>query len=48
MVTALVEATGHSYGELMSTPYEDVLQMNVDALAHAEAKEEALEDEHDI
>ena len=43
MVAALVEKTGHGYQELMESPYEDVLQMNVDVLAHAEAQEEALE-----
>ena len=46
MVAALVEATGHSYGELMKSPYEDVLQMNVDALAHAEAKAEARQQDY--
>jgi len=45
MVAALVEATGHGYGELMEAPYEDVLQMNVDALAASEAREEAMDNE---
>jgi hypothetical protein len=45
MVAALVEATGHGYGELMETPYEDVLQMNVDALAVSKARKEAMENE---
>lgn len=41
MVVVLVERTGHSYQELMEAPYEDVLQMNVDALADARSREEA-------
>lgn len=43
MVAALVERTGHGYKELMDTPYEDVLQMNVDVLAQASAEQEAMD-----
>jgi hypothetical protein len=45
MVAALVERTGHGYQELMKTPYEDLLQMNVDILAQAKAEEKAIERE---
>jgi len=48
MVAALVEATGHGYQELMQAPYDDVLQMNTDALAHAKAQEEAMNDKYDL
>jgi len=44
MVVVLVERTGHSYQELMEIPYEDILQMNVDALADAQARQEAREE----
>lgn len=43
MVAALVERTGHGYQELLGTPYEDVLQMNVDVLAHSRAQKQALD-----
>jgi len=44
MVAHLQGETGHSYEELMAMDYGRVLKMNLNALAVANAKEEAMED----
>jgi hypothetical protein len=45
MVAALDDATGVSYTELRQMEYAELLQLNLDVRAHAERKQEALDDE---
>lgn len=43
MVARLQGETGHSYDELMAMEYGAVLTMNLDVLANANDREEALD-----
>jgi hypothetical protein len=43
MAAALVEQTGHSFDELMSSSHEDLLVMNITAIAISNDREERLE-----